>query len=201
MGLILFVYHFQICILSWYFLWRFSGFLRVQKRFFFQKLEDAKVLGPETLVVSLLGRVLAGALFVVVMVSENWMPCVSWIFYEVSNLRRFFGKEYYTMTLMMRQVDFPVATEKGRDFVAEFFVACCLVSRSYFTSWYIEGVIDSFEKESVDWRSWGVFYRILLSVVASLYSLFAAASKIRHNIFVVYPLTVRKRNNFLVISS
>ena len=57
------------------------------------------------------GRVLHQVVFVVEeLVLYNRRPCVSCSFNNVSRLQRFFRQEYDVMTLVMRQVDFPVAT-------------------------------------------------------------------------------------------
>ena len=46
-----------------------------------------------------------------------------------------------------------------------------------------------------------IFYCLILSAASPLSSLFAASLKIGNNVFVAYTLAVRRRKNFLVISS
>ena len=57
-------------------------------------------------------------MFVAAMVLETRSICVSCSFDGVSRSRRFFGGYCANMMLVVRQVDFPVATRKGKDFVA-----------------------------------------------------------------------------------
>ena len=67
-------------------------------------------------------RAAEGGVFFADITSETNQSFVSWCFNEVIILMRFFGRDFSTMTLVMRQVDLPVATEKvGELFVVMLF--------------------------------------------------------------------------------